>query len=465
MVIVYMTRLGIRIPFYRWQWNLNNLSENEKIEFLKDLKHKDEQKYYKFKNWQKEHFKRKDYKKIVEKLTTIEKTAYELYLNNQLKESYECYYSIMEDTIDFKKKDWIESFRWYDEILLNCLFNFSGDYQSFFTNLFRITDDNYQIWYDKAKFFADNYLSVNAVECCRKLLKFNPNDVNVLKIIAKELYKLKQFSESLIYCDEVLKIENDEYIISNKIFSLIKLNRTPEAYEYYMNLSDKTGSLSYSHYLMNELERIKRFDYFIDYHYTSFNECPTGYYHIDEIKRIFNIYDVNEEPKYPKHYYMHWIDSIKHLNEFKPCPHCGNELLKVVFVFDDNKNLNKIIGDKIFLPYSYPHSHNHILGYCSYCDKSFDFGFYSIKIECDDETLKGFIKHKLNEFIDHMVEFEVDGQVSLKKLFDHCEEFDEIEFNKFIDKLKSINLIFETEKGFIKLNGFIELYWDLFFTW
>jgi len=64
-----------------------------------------------------------------------------------------------------------------------------------------------------------------------------------------------------------------------------------------------------------------------------------------------------------------------------------------------------------------------------------------------------------------MVEFEVDGQVSLKKLFDHCEEFDEIEFNKFIDKLKSINLIFETEKGFIKLNGFIELYWDLFFTW
>lgn len=460
-----MVRCGFDIyfRFYSMQLRLNHLSENEQKEYLQDLKKRNEQEYYEFRVWQKEYFKRKAYCKIVEKVTGIERKAYGLYLNNQFRESYECYYSILEDATDFKKKDWIKSFWWYDEILLKCLFDFSGDYQSFFINLFTITEDNYQIWVCKAEFFADNNLSENAVECCRKLLKFNSTDVNVLKIIAEELYKLEEFSESLIYCDEVLKIENDEYIISKKIFSLMKLNRTPEAYEYCRNLSDKTGSLLYYRDLINELERIKRFDYLIDYHYASFNKCPNAYYHIDEIKRIFNSYEVNEELRYPKYYYMHWIDSIKHLNEFKPCPHCGNELLKVVFVAHNHKYFNKIIGDKIFLPYSYPHSHNHILGYCRDCDKSFDFGFYSIQIECDDETLKGFIEHKLTEFIDHMGEFKVDGQVSLKELFDHCEEFDEIEFNKFIDKLKSINLIHETEKGFIKLNAWIELCNDLFY--
>lgn len=458
-----MTRCGIGTPFYRWQRKLNKLSENEKIEFLQDLKHKDEQKYHEFKIWQKKHFKRKAYKKIVEKVTTIEKTAYELYLNNQLKESYECYYSILENAIDFKKKDWIKSFRWYDKILLKSLYDFSGDYENFFTNLFRITEDNYQIWFHKAEFFADNYLRENAVECCRKLLKFNPNDINVLKIIADELYELEQFNESLKYCDEVLKIEKDDYLISKKVFSLIRLNRAPEAYEYYKSLDGDDASYLYHNELRMELEKIGRFDYLLDFHYTEFNRYPDLFFCIDEVKRIFNTYNVNEKPRYPEQYYMQWIDSIKQLNEFKYCSNCGEELFKVVFVADNHKNLNKIINDKIFLSSGNQYKfHNHLCGYCCECRGLFDFGFYGIEIECDDENLKEFIEYKLDEFIDYMKEFEVNGQVSLKKLFDHCDGFDEMEFNKFIEKLKSISLITENEKGFIKLEDCVESCDELF---
>lgn len=170
--------------FHLMQLKLDNLSEIEQKKYLQDLKNQDEQRYYEFQVWRKEYFKSKAYDKIVEKVTSIERTAYELYLNNQFKESYECYYGILVNATDFKKKDWIKSFRWYDEILLKCLFDFSGDYQSFFKNLFKITEENYQIWVDKAKFFVDNDLHENAVECCRKLLKFNPTDENVLKIIS-----------------------------------------------------------------------------------------------------------------------------------------------------------------------------------------------------------------------------------------------------------------------------------------
>lgn len=442
---------------------LNNLSEEQGKEFLQDLKSRDEQQYHDFRVWQKDYFKRKDYKRVVEKVTGIERKSYELYLKNQFKQSYEGYLSILEKAADFKKRDWIKSFRWYDEILFKYLSDFSGDHQGFFTNLFRITDDNYQIWVDKANFFADNELSENAVECCRKLLNFNPKDVSVLKLIAKESYKLENYDESLRYFDEVLEIESDEYVISDKISALMKLDRTPEAYEYYKSLGYHMGSPSCHNDLIAELERIERFDYLFDYHYAMFNEYPGDYYHIDEIKRIFNSYDVDEKPEYPKEYYMDWIDSIKYLNDGKYCPNCGKELLKMLFVAHDDKNLNRIIGDKIFFPWGYNHDfYHHLCCFCRDCNEVFDFGFYGIEIDCDDKYLKGFVVHKLDEFIDHMKEFEVDGKVSLQQLLNHCEEFDEIEFNKFIDKLKSINLIHEVEKESIKLDECVESCKELF---
>jgi len=73
MVIVYMTRLGIRIPFYRWQWNLNNLSENEKIEFLKDLKHKDEKNTINLKIGKKSILKERIIKRLLKNLLLLRK--------------------------------------------------------------------------------------------------------------------------------------------------------------------------------------------------------------------------------------------------------------------------------------------------------------------------------------------------------------------------------------------------------
>ena len=104
-----------------------------------------------------------------EKIMYFETKAYELYSLGFLKESFEAYREVFEASQDFKRnadkthcfdmifgvlRTDIDNFRWYDEVLFNCLKQFSGNYREFFTNLFEISDATISACLDKAKLYC-----------------------------------------------------------------------------------------------------------------------------------------------------------------------------------------------------------------------------------------------------------------------------------------------------------------------
>ena len=68
------------------------------------------------------------------------------------------------------------------------------------------------------------------INICDLILKFNPDDTDILYDKVRALVKLKKYKEALLICNKILETEpNTVDILENKVISLVELEKFQEA--------------------------------------------------------------------------------------------------------------------------------------------------------------------------------------------------------------------------------------------
>ena len=178
-----------------------------------------------------------------EKLMYFECKAYELYRLGFLRESFEAYRQVFAASQDFKNNvdktgykwfDWItghgtselDNFRWYDEVLSECL-GFKGYHREIFDRIFEINEENVSACVDKARLFSKIYREDLAIRYSRKLVNECPQSSEAREFydrITGEFEKRKRLSECAKFKDYK---SIDEYI-EDIVFCLINSCRYSE---------------------------------------------------------------------------------------------------------------------------------------------------------------------------------------------------------------------------------------------
>ena len=178
-----------------------------------------------------------------EKLMYFECKAYELYKLGFLEESFKAYREVLNASQDFKNNvdktgyKWfdcvtghgtseLDNFKWYDEVLADCL-DYKGYHKEIFLKLFEINEDNISACVDKAKLFSKIYREDLAVRYSKKLVDECPESSEANEFynrITGEAEKRKRLSE----CGQFKDYSSiDEYIEDVK-FCLIHSCRYSE---------------------------------------------------------------------------------------------------------------------------------------------------------------------------------------------------------------------------------------------
>lgn len=107
----------------------------------------------------------------------MERKALRFYKRKKYKQSFEYYKKVLKASNEFKNNSNESHFKWYDEILSNCLKKYSDNYDEFFKCIYSMNIENYDAWFDKAKLYGNNNKRNEAIIYCYKLLKIRPDDL------------------------------------------------------------------------------------------------------------------------------------------------------------------------------------------------------------------------------------------------------------------------------------------------
>ena len=285
--------------------------------------------------------------------------------------------------------------------------------------------------------FLDEY--DKALEILNKGVELYPKNYYLKNNLAMVYYDLGEYEKSLKLCEEGLMIKGFDWLYVNKIKALLKLDRVDEAIECYENSG---ADIEICNLMIECGKYAEAFSYCLDEDLDDF--CKI----IDRIKEA-NTQEIGD-------YYISWIYKIKFKSDIRNCPDCGGKLIPIVWGYPNQKLLKKAERGEVFLggcelPPNYPNYH------CVNCNEEFYLGCEGLHIECDDDKLNDYIKHKIKQLTSKLKNSSTVFIRSLDALKMELKGFGDEEFDAFISHLKDLEYVCEPREGYIMLVGFDDL--------
>jgi tetratricopeptide (TPR) repeat protein len=107
-----------------------------------------------------------------------------------------------------------------------------------FNEAIKIEPENIFAWTCKVRTYYDQGLSEDVIECCKEIIRINPDECgDAWKDMAESLNVLERFEEAIECCDRVFEVESmgksltKKHALLIKSISLMKLNRFEEGLE------------------------------------------------------------------------------------------------------------------------------------------------------------------------------------------------------------------------------------------
>lgn len=281
----------------------------------------------------------------------------------------------------------------------------------------------------------------DAVKTLEKGVEAYPNNYYLKNNLSMAYYDLGEYEKSLKCCEDGLKIKDFDWLWENKMKALIMLDRADEAIEIYGGLND------YEDYPIDRLlfdagKYKKALDYYLG---------EEEFDLIDELKARILKHDPNAISEVGD-YYMSWIDMIKFKHDVKLCLDCGGELIPILWGYPDNCDLEKSAKGELYLggcviivPWDY---------HCKSCGHDLNLGYKGLEIECSDSKLYNYIEYQISEIIEKL---KIGSRVFIKTrntIMEELRNFDEGEFEAFVNHLLEVGYICEPKKNYIKLVDF-----------
>lgn len=278
--------------------------------------------------------------------------------------------------------------------------------------------------YDKAMKLADRWLNSY------------PENETLQKTREMAENKIKNLEKQLVLLDKSLAEKADEKTIEDKFHTLIDLERSAEAYEFFMGLDgDVLRRCDYGHMAI----RLGP-DLTIDCLNHVLNDDIEV---IDHIKGLFAKYDLDMDKFANQDVYLSWIEKIKSKYDTDVCPMCGARLVPTVYGHPTPDVMDKAQNGEVRLggcEVSF-HDISHDYYYCESCEREFDMGVYGFEIEPDNRLQHDYIKSKLLDVISALNQNTVSSNILHKQVTG----LDNYEFSKFFKHLRKIRGIFASE--------------------
>ena len=319
-----------------------------------------------------------------------------------------------------------------------------------YEEIIRISDEVLKISPDNPKaigYKSFAYIYLGKYEMASELIdygrKLYPDNYYFINNRAMLYYEMGEYEKCLECCEEALKVKKFDELCVNKLKALIKLDRIPEAIEFYRSLPCV--------YLENLLIEAGKYRQALEFCVNEDMENCSEI--IDWIKDCVKEDGLNMR-EYLGDYYINWIYRIRHAYNVRVCPDCGGELIPIIWGFPGPDLLKKSEEGKVFLggcvvglnPNNY---------HCKQCGHEFIMGYKGLEIE--ESELSSYVRYKIRQLMSHLKTGSSIILKSLENLKLDLEGFDDDEFNAFISHLEEIGFIHEPEKGYVKLSGFEDM--------
>ena len=282
------------------------------------------------------------------KLNYLEKRAETLYEKENLNESYYCYklisdyYQNNKDKIlENRPSNFSAKCDWYENILCICINSY--DKKEFFNHIYEITQETFDLWYNKVKTLDGYNESKKIIYWCDKLLKIKPNHIGSLYLKGNVLFHSEKYEEALKYFNKVLSIDKDnDDAIYSKLNTLHYLGDYGEFKKYYENvkyneINVRMIFLNFIDYLKDKKDWNNAYDCCYEY----FLRYSHDYEILDDLNKLY--FKINDKSfdEYLKYFSPR---KRKKFTSFSECPICGNKFKEIDItypLFDISEEFNK----------------------------------------------------------------------------------------------------------------------------
>lgn len=377
------------------------------------------------------------------KLSCLEHKAEYLFNKQCVKESFECYKLVLENYFYYKNNHNWENI-WYEKFLNNCIANYNSN--DFFKHIFEINLDSRDYWIEKIKFLHKLHDYDKALQYCDELLKLKNDDADVLLLKSTIYYWIDDQENCIMYLDKALiaNPENEE-LIKIKFNRLMFFEKWDEALDFYKSNSE---IISFDNYSMSNLSEglcnsgNYRDSYLIYEKIFKNPPYPSTLEFDHRLNESWIKYSGGDYEEYLKYFDEGNLKKTVH-NEIVNCPNCGHEL--------DDEYHGCIIGDF------------DIIKSCKNCSSRFNkFDLYGINLkECDDKPLSENKINLINIVSCELRYLESCGSFPLHLLhfyFEYRYKIPSNDFDDVLNILKRNNIIFEPIEGYVKI--YDDKYWE-----
>ena len=379
------------------------------------------------------------------KLLCLEHKAEYLFNNQFIKESFKCYKLVLKTYFNNKHNhDWKNM--WYEKFLNDCIIKY--DSNDFFKHIFEITPDSHDCWIEKIKFLYELNEHDNAIYYCDELLKLKNDDVEVLILKISICDWIRDYDVCLKYINEALSFDpQNEVLISDKYVISILNEKWDDALEIYKAYSEVmpfddyrlidlskglliSGNYADSYLIYEKLYKNQPYQTLVEF-YTGLNESWVKY-------------SGENYEEYLKYFDAGNLKKTAH-NDVYSCPNCGHEL---------KDNIRGCIRGDF-----------DIIKSCENCGSRFNkFDLYGINLkEFDGKPLSQNKINQINIIMFNLRNYESHGSLPLHLLqyyFENQYGISSNDFEEVLDILKKNNIIFEPVPDYVKINE--DKYWENF---
>lgn len=397
---------------------------------------------------------------IKEEFFYLERKALRFYKRKKYKQSFEYYKKVLKASNEFKNNSNESHFKWYDEILSNCLKKYSDNYDEFFKCIYSMNIENYDAWFDKAKLYGNNNKRNEAIIYCYKLLKIRPDDLDLLEFTGHNLCFSHRYDESLKIYDIALSIDkNNKDLIQDKWYVYYTSDRIYDALEFCKNLENTDDITSTDYQALGfRFEEKEEYETALWCYKKGFEIEETDHKEfdtdsVDAIKRMLLKLSIDDY-SYINEFYLEWISKIEHKFETTNCSKCGGKLTPIIYglvvgdeVFEEQEKGNIIVGGCSVDESSPTH-------YCKKCDEEFNFRFNGLKIDYPFYTRQNHYVIKIIGKLSYYINDSQDEKgIKIEKLKNKMRNYglDDLEFDALINKLIDIGYLNKSNECNISL--------------
>jgi tetratricopeptide (TPR) repeat protein len=380
-------------------------------------------------------------KTIFDKIRCMEKQATDYYLEGQYNESFKIFKQVNKlfnnidrNSINIRGDEWIIE-QWYTDVLNYAINNSNNDADIFFDEFYTVTNETIDLWIKKIDFLTAWNHYGNPITTCNILLNKNPDNIQIKLAKANVFYRTKRISHALDCYDDILKQDSTNMKALNRKFNLlVRYHKFKKAYELL-----KTIQIDYKD-IQSDLEDLAG----VLFNYRKYEESLYCYNIIMDhnqsipimknVKIIWHKLDDKESQNKCK-LYLDWIDVIQYKHKTNKCPTCGGQLTPITYGYPPiNYDEDVYLGGCCI-------SDDSPTDYCRKCKKEINMGIYGIVISTQDYSSYSYARNNIIWLTKYLERYPKKTIKQLQKESYKMFGLDDVEFTKFIDKLREIEYL------------------------